>query len=224
MSQEPNQPPTPLSPTEVYMPAGGAEKVSPKSSAGLYGMILSLSGVICWITFPIGLVVSLIALRHKPRTFAIVGSVVGAVGTLFVLLFLVAWGNVILAMFSFMGGLTPQASTLETMQIAATTLQGEYLVNNQPLDGPTAAALLGNYLDAWGNTLRYEPGANGAFVLRSAGEDLTFDTADDITYGEVYGQPPAGGVNTGTSGTPPPQGEDTPAEAAKGETEEAGGG
>jgi hypothetical protein len=44
----------------------------------------------------------------------------------------------------------------------------------------TANLLMGNILDSWGKSIRYERLSNSSFRLISAGKDKTFDTEDDI--------------------------------------------
>jgi len=44
----------------------------------------------------------------------------------------------------------------------------------------TANLLMGNILDGWGKTLKYERLSDSSFKLVSAGRDKAFDTQDDI--------------------------------------------
>jgi len=44
----------------------------------------------------------------------------------------------------------------------------------------TAGLLMGNILDGWGKSIRYERLSDSSFRLISAGKDKTFDTEDDI--------------------------------------------
>jgi hypothetical protein len=44
----------------------------------------------------------------------------------------------------------------------------------------TANLLMGNILDGWGKSIRYERLSDSSFRLISAGKDKTFDTEDDI--------------------------------------------
>jgi hypothetical protein len=39
---------------------------------------------------------------------------------------------------------------------------------------------MGNILDGWGKSIRYERLSDSSFRLISAGKDKTFDTEDDI--------------------------------------------
>jgi hypothetical protein len=44
----------------------------------------------------------------------------------------------------------------------------------------TANLLMGNILDGWGKSIKYERLSDSSFRLISAGNDKTFDTEDDI--------------------------------------------
>ena len=66
----------------------------PTNTIGLFGFIVALTGLLCCVTFPIGLILSLIGLRKPPRGFAIAGTVIGSLGTVVVLglVALISWG------------------------------------------------------------------------------------------------------------------------------------
>ena len=55
----------------------------PSNSLGISGFVVSLAGVVVTFGFlcPIGLILSLIALRKEPRGFAVAGTIIGLLGS-----------------------------------------------------------------------------------------------------------------------------------------------
>jgi hypothetical protein len=163
---------------------------SESNGLGLAGFIVSLLGFVgtCGLLSPIGLIMSLIALRKQPKGFAIAGVVLGALGVLWFFLAIFFFGAVILAML----GLGLMAAVLmATTQIGenAFTLYGDieayYEANG---NAPTALTVMGTYTpdqltDNWGVPIRYEVSADGQEIwLRSDGEDMTQGTGDDMVF------------------------------------------
>ena len=66
----------------------------PSNGLGVAGFVLSLLGFLgtCGLLSPIGLILSLIALRKQPRGLAIAGVIIGAVGSLWFLVALLILG------------------------------------------------------------------------------------------------------------------------------------
>jgi hypothetical protein len=159
-----------------------------RNRAGVIGMVLSIIGFcLCglWLLTIPGLILSLIGLRKEPRTAAIAGSIVGAIG---VLEFFVM-GPLVLAIFlpafSRARANALEIVTIKQIQVIEEACSDYKEVNQQY---PTSLDVLvqGNYFDDeiandhWGNQIRLEINGNTAPVITSAGPDGIFDTEDDL--------------------------------------------
>ena len=61
---------------------------APTNGLGIAGFIVSLVGLLsCGLLCPIGFLLSLVGLTKQPRGFAIAGAIIGAIGTLWLVLF-----------------------------------------------------------------------------------------------------------------------------------------
>ncbi|MBC8870204.1 MAG: hypothetical protein H8E44_12345 [Planctomycetes bacterium] len=164
-------------------PSSGGETNTP----GLIGFILSLCGLLCGVMFPIGFVVSLIGLRQQPKGFAIAGTIIGAVGTLLILMVLLIYGAMIATCIGFGAAAAKPVIDTQTAISEAETKIDEYQMENGELpDEETGNQLIADITDGWDRTLRYEPTGDGDYVIRSAGMDGTFDTLDDSTSADDY--------------------------------------
>lgn len=157
--------------------------VQPTNTAGLVGFILSMSGIVCGITFPIGLIVSLAGIGKEPKGLAIAGTIIGALGTLMYVAIVVMYGAVIAACIGFGAAAMQPIIETETALNNAERQIEEYQFENDQL--PTEAEgnqLIAELEDGWDNGLRYELTDEGEdFLIRSAGPDGEFDTLDDET-------------------------------------------
>lgn len=161
----------------------------PSNGLGLAGFIVSLIGLIVCAGFlgPIGLILSLFALGKEPRGFAIGGAVIGLLGSISAALIVMAFTGVIGSGFSasqFFGGSFYYSPTNSSMDSASSDFDNYYANNNDTLpDEATGNAMVSSYYDEWNTPLRYRPLANSTdtYELTSAGPDMAFDTADDIT-------------------------------------------
>jgi len=164
-------------------PSGGGETNTP----GLIGFILSLCGLLCGVMFPIGFVVSLFGLRQQPKGFAIAGTIIGAVGTLLILMVLLIYGAMIATCIGFGAAAAKPVIDTQTAITEAEAKIDEYLIDNgEPPDEETGNQLIADITDGWDRNLRYEPTGDGEYVIRSAGMDGTFDTFDDSTSAEDF--------------------------------------
>lgn len=161
---------------------------------GLAGFLFSLAGLVCscGVLSPVALIISLVALRHPPRGLAVAGSVISAIGTLFI--FICAGVGVWWA-WQYQAD-RPLVNTRRALYHASGTLGLEMLKTRHVLDGQRGNRMIRHIRDGWGNSLRYEPKPqyltafgplsikqlDGAFIIRSAGPDGRFDTADDPYY------------------------------------------
>jgi hypothetical protein len=163
---------------------------------GLAGFIVSLVGTCgtSGLLSPVGLIMSLIALKNEPRGFAVAGVVIGALGSCGILVALllipVAIGGVLLA-----AGLTGLAVALGGPQIEAQVEMGllalaieEYADDHGSF--PTELADISDDLesdsglltDPWGNAYVLELNDDGVtYRIISMGEDGQIHTDDDIS-------------------------------------------
>lgn len=160
----------------------------PSNGLGVAGFVLSLLGFIgtCGLLSPIGLLLSLIALRKQPRGLAIAGTIIGAVGSIWMLFALLVFGVMIMGLLAVAGA--GVAMTLPNIQTAGNMLEMRTEINEYhatlgslPESVDTITTLKPDLkLDAWNNSIRYEITGPNRYELSSAGPDGTWDTADDI--------------------------------------------
>lgn len=145
---------------------------SQTNGLGIAGFVVSLVGIFTCVLCPVGLILSLIALKNQPKGFAIAGTVIGGIGTLLL-------GAVTVWIVG-----TPEA--LHAIKTGITVAQAHKTIEeNRGEDGALPSEEDGNRLienleDAWGNPLRYELQGENRYVIRSAGPDGKFGTKDDI--------------------------------------------
>jgi hypothetical protein len=165
----------------------------PANNLGLAGFITSIIGLVsCGVLSPVGLLLSLIGLTKRPRGFAIAGTVIGIIGTVFLALVGVGIVLGILGIGAGVKALKEYASTHEqAMKLYAELEQrqpqggtGAGASTAPTLDATTANALAAKYNDGWGTPLRAEVAA-GVITITSAGRDKSFDTKDDLRFNEL---------------------------------------
>jgi hypothetical protein len=139
---------------------------------GTAGFIVSLVGVLtCGVLCPIGLILSLIGIGKEPKGLAIAGTIIGAVGSLLIVV-LVLVVNLLIP--------RGQAAATDVILINAVSEIEAHAERTGSLpSAEEGQELLEELRDAWGNELRYEP-VGDSFAIRSAGPDEVFDTDDDI--------------------------------------------
>lgn len=171
-------------------PQDGAGSVATASAGnnplGIAGFITAIVGwVTCGLLCPIGLILSLFALGKPPRGFAIAGAIIGAVGSLFLLvvglgIILAALGIGAAASMGF-GGFMQEVVFTQTGQAVV----DHYNDHNQQL--PTQAEfdqiVQTQGIQAHGQAPRYNPMPEDprAFEITLPGADGQFDTADDVS-------------------------------------------
>ena len=179
------------------------------NNLGLAGFITSLLGLIsCGVLAPIGLILSLIGLTKRPRGFAIAGTVIGVIGSIF----LVVAGLTIVAGLT---GLGVAGKMLKDYADSHETARKVYLqLDQQRKAGGTAGAggaaltttaanaVAAQHNDPWGTPLKAEVAADGTITIITAGRDKKFDTKDDIRFDELMLQStsPATMPTTGGAG------------------------
>lgn len=185
MSQQPNEP--------VFV-QGRAPNEWGGNALGLAGFITSLVGVVMTAGFlcPVGLVLSLFALRRQPRGFAIAGAVIGLLGScggclaLVIGIPLLAGGAVLLAALGFVaGGGMPALQTIDHMLQVRSAIE-TYERANGKLPASLADLNIPKDMleDGWGTPLQYQTSQQGdtlKWSLQSAGPDRQLDK-DDLSF------------------------------------------
>lgn len=157
----------------------------PQNTLGLAGFIVSLCGFVFCMAFPVGLVLSLAAIRKEPKGFAIAGAIIGGIGTALGLLVVVLYGAMIAACIGFGVAAQPQLQTQMSLESARQRIEmSKGADGSYPGEAEGNAAIQGTS-DHWKTQLRYEPNGSN-YVIRSAGPDKQFDTGDDITVDNSF--------------------------------------
>jgi len=148
----------------------------PSNSLGLAGFLISLFSIpLCGILAPLGLLLSVFALRKSPRGFAVAGTMLGLLGTLWV------------------GGLFLRTAhdhhrrdVRQKTNVTRVQLENakNLIVEHQIETGAVPEGIEGNKMvlhlkDGWDKPIRYDVDAD-SYVLRSAGPDDEWETRDDI--------------------------------------------
>ncbi len=202
---------------------------------GIAGFVISLVGLCSGgLLSPIGLILSIIALRREPRGLAIAGVVIGALGSCGIILSLIFVPLILIGVLIAVGasaaavGLAaaiggPELEAAVEMQILSALVEKfEDREGRLPLaladvvdSNATTSGLL---RDPWGNQYVYviEPDGSG-FRIFSMGVDGIPGTADDIQRGE-FDWPPKSRTPTAPAPAPAPEPVDAPEPAS--ETEE----
>ena len=169
------------------------QRKAESNGLGLAGFVIALVGLCSGgVLSPIGLILSLVALKDRPRGFAIAGVVIGALGSCGILVSLVFLPFLLAGMLVALGA-TGLALAIGGNQFIAqaemTALHdriGEYqqshgappllLTDLEP--APDADTLT----DPWGNAYVYVASPDGTYTLRSMGEDGQNGTEDDVVF------------------------------------------
>lgn len=153
----------------------------PSNGMGTAGFVISLVGLLlfCGLLSPLGLIFSLIGLGKEPRGLAIAGTVIGLIGSIWLPLVGLALIGTVVGL----GAVADEPGSNIKTGISIAEAHG-VIEQHSGAGGALPSAAEGNRLiagivDAWGTALRYEPG-DERYVIRSAGPDRVFGTADDI--------------------------------------------
>ncbi len=152
---------------------------------GIAGFVVSLVGIgSCGLISPVGLILSMMAMKREPKGLAIAGLVLGVIGSLWLIpLFALGLLGGILALFGLgaavIAGDQFEASfELDTISAEVTA----YIDENGSLPASLDDLSLETWAktDPWGNVYRYSIDESGAWTLSSDGEDGVAGTADDV--------------------------------------------
>jgi hypothetical protein len=176
------------------------------NTLGLAGFVTSLIGFVVTggLLCPIGLLLSLIALRRAPRGFAIAGVVIGVLGScggclmllvvVPMLILILASGVTLAAALGFIAAGGPSALETFTHMVAVNQAISRFV----EVRGVAPASLSelnvdpAQLIDGWGTPLQYQVSdASGkiCWTLQSAGPDRMLD-ADDMTFSECQARTP----------------------------------
>lgn len=168
------------------------------NTLGLAGFICSLIGFACTggLLSPIGLILSLIALKDEPKGFAIAGVVLGALGSCGIIITVLFFPFVIIGVLlaagvgvAFLAPLLGDAGLAQFEMAQLDAKIGEYeAANDGALPGDLASLpsttqeLL---TDPWGNAYQFDQTTQTTdrpFRLFSSGPDGTTGTTDDLVF------------------------------------------
>jgi hypothetical protein len=147
---------------------------------GVAGSLFSVLGIFTLgIASPIGLGLSLLGMLRRPRGSALFGTILGGLGTAFLLV----WGGSLVAGIQALDNQAKAERTSAALQTAVAEIEDFRLENHQLPEGIKGNMLLieAELVDAWGEDLRYDAIDKQQYTVRSAGPDKEFDTSDDLT-------------------------------------------
>lgn len=174
-SQQYGNVPSSLEPSPAMPP-------SETNGLGIAGFVVSLIGILtCGVPSIVGLGFSLLALRKKPKGFAIAGVILGVIGLL-ELVFMVFSVYNVLQTLSDLPASANQTYNRSIAQEHANDVAEEWKLTQQLPSQEEGQKLIEDETDMFGNELRYETDGS-SFSIRAAGEDQLFDTEDDIVVG-----------------------------------------
>jgi hypothetical protein len=157
----------------------GPEKQS--NGIGTAGFIVSLVAVpTCGVLSPVALVLSLLGLKKRPNGLAIAGTVIGAVGTVWLALVGVGMVMAFLGLKKVAKETGGDVPTTVAMGGAMAAIISHVSQDGKLPESAAGNALIAEFKDSAGRALRYEPSGQN-FVIRGAGKDGVFDTPDDVT-------------------------------------------
>lgn len=180
---------------EFTDPFGRAPR--PDNNLGIAGFVCSIVGILTGgLLSPVGLILSLFALRREPKGFAIAGVVVGAIGSCGIILAIALFFTVVVTVLTALGlgGLAVAigGANIEA-QIEMADIKKEVEIYKQRTGQlPVSLDLLpitdpNTLTDAWGNKYIYTLSDDGtSYEMHSIGKDKTDATADDIYPGSTF--------------------------------------
>ena len=175
MSQNPYEPAKSSSPPQP----------APSNTIGLVGFIVSILSLFltCGLLSPLGLLISFFGLFKAPRGMAIAGTLLGALGSVWLATMGFAMIATIMAAIGIGKAIVPMAETADAMNKARKVVEQYQTEKGKLPDGIEGNKLILDIKDGWKHSLQYEGdgGPSGKFVIRSAGPDGNFNTADDMT-------------------------------------------
>lgn len=152
----------------------------PTNGWGTAGFIFSIFGIFTGgLLSPIALLMCLLGLRKRPRSFAMIGLLLSLLGTAFL-------GSIVavpvIAAHRHHRAMEQRYNIDVTRQILSevdskVAAQARYM--NERLDGYSGNAVTIQHQDAWETDIRFDE-RNDGYAVRSAGPDRRFDSRDDL--------------------------------------------
>lgn len=186
---------------------------------GNIAMICSLVGLLITggLLCPVGLVLGIIALKKEPKGTAITGVVVGAIGSLFLVVMLLIFGAVV---FTFccscigLGGLAAQSAERQNIsKPAAQAIYAHYEETGSLPDDATGEQIVAAYTHD-GQAFKYDVGSTMEnFLILHPGKDGKWDTPDDWSVDWDLFDFQSAEPNDDTAIEPPDQGDVEPGES-----------
>ena len=169
----------------AYDPYATPAEADPTNALGLAGFVCSLIGVVtCGLLAPLGLLLSLFGLTRPPRGLAAAGTVIGFLGCVLGIMAVYVGVN---AFHAAQQGLEKlgeeiqaQAANIAILQQARSEIEKHKKEHGVYPSDEEGQALIDDLTDSWGTTLRYKKTDEDTIDVRSAGQDRSFDTADDL--------------------------------------------
>ena len=168
----------------------------PSNGLGVAGFVISLLGLVgtCGLLSPIGLILSLIALRKEPRGLAIAGSIIGFIGSIWIFIAVLVFGVMMFAAAGLAAAgialTVPNIQTYSTLTLLQEEIGDYHLTLSalpESIDGITGQnPELAD--DAWGNAIVYEIVDVNSYRLVSFGMDGARGTDDDIVLDTDMGE------------------------------------
>lgn len=193
----------------------------PRNGYGRWGLFLPF--VSCGLLAPLGLLLSMRGLLSRPRTSAVLGTLInGAICLMVGLPLGVEIAEKAHRHHRRMETARQQQREQDRAAVSVTINDaqakiGEYFAANQVLpDGVSGNKLIHGFVDAWEQPLRYDAPMDlnsTSYAIRSAGRDHKFETRDDIKV-EFSGA----SRNDAATPTSTPAAEGLPAEAPLGQS------
>jgi len=156
----------------------GPPEPKPSNWLGFFGFLVTIMS--CGMLAPLGALMSLFAMRKRPRGFATVGLILGLAGT----------AGMGLTAYTAKVEMDQkhvrraQAQTNVQMNEARALIENHVAMNDKIPEGTDGNILVLHIVDAWDTELRYDHDEeNETYQIRSAGPDRNWDTRDDMVMG-----------------------------------------
>lgn len=158
-----------------------APRCQPTNGLAVAGFVVSLASLLtCGLASPVGLLLSLGALGKRPRGLALAGVLISTAQVALLA------GAVLLAVWTGQAVQENYENVAKTEQTRQALVEARQVVRqhvgaHEQLPGELEGnKLVVPFEDGWGEALRFEYRGEG-YLIRSAGPDGDFETADDLT-------------------------------------------
>lgn len=158
----------------------------PANGLGIAGFIVSLVGglLTCGFLAPLGLLLSAAGLFRPRRGLAIAGTILGGLGTAW----LIAGGMAVRAGIEEIESAGRHEQSLVALDLAAEAIEAARIRGGElPTDADGRKSLV-DRLDGYGRPIYYRRLNDRAYEVRSSGRDGVYFTDDDLTGGSLSTQ------------------------------------